>query len=93
MDFVLPATNNGVNLLAVLDEKEGGHRLDLVFFSDILLNKETILVQCHKGHLFGRLWYCPYLQLVNIHLQEDGTREPLGVLSEHWGDDTARSAP
>jgi hypothetical protein len=44
MDFVLPATNDSVDLLAVFEEEKGRHCLDLVFFSSLLLKKETALV-------------------------------------------------
>jgi hypothetical protein len=38
-------------------------------------------------------WHGSYRQPVNIHRQEDGARELLGVLGERRGDETARSAP
>jgi hypothetical protein len=44
MDCVLIVTDDGADLLAVLDEHEGRHSSDLIFFSDVLLNKERILV-------------------------------------------------
>ena len=46
-----------------------------------------------KETYFGGSWSYAYLQLVNVHLQEDGARELLGVLSKDWGYDTTRTAP
>jgi hypothetical protein len=43
LERVLPGTDDSVDLLTVLKEEEGRHRLDIVLRSNILANKETTL--------------------------------------------------
>lgn len=49
-EVVLPGTDDGLNRLAVLDEVEGRHRLDLVGRGNFLWNKK----QCQRTVMEAR---------------------------------------
>lgn len=94
-ELVLPGAENFVDLLALLDEEEGRHRLDLVFSGNFLLNKETALVRRYRARASVRelLVHRAHLQLVNVHLEEDNVRYLLGEFSKNRGNDAARTTP
>jgi hypothetical protein len=48
-ELVPLGADNFVNQLALLDEEEGRHRLDLVFSGDFLSNKEQALVPSYRA--------------------------------------------
>lgn len=75
-ELVLPGTDDGLHLLAVLDEVEGRHRLDLVGRGDILLKQGKQHQYTNGGGTGAYPYWSGKLCSPSVHPRPPSGRQP-----------------